>query len=86
MKGLSSQTVGMSQRSSTQNRLTDYNNARPSIIMNNFAGPSDTDNFPSQEVQAQYAAGESNNSMVEDPNTPFMGNHIVKTVRNLRMR
>jgi len=38
-------SVGMSGRSATQNRLTEYGNKmvnpRPSAMMNNFAGPSD---------------------------------------------
>jgi len=46
-------------------------------MMNNFAGPSDTQNFTT-----------TSNGYVEDDlneETPFMGNHVVKTVRNLRM-
>ena len=52
--------------------------------MNNFAGPSDTQNFApnlNAELEGEQIADDDNNS-----ETPFMGNHIVKTVRNLRMR
>lgn len=58
MKGASSMTVGLSNRSSTQNRLTDYTQPRPSAMMNNFAGPSDTDNFPPSEEQMQYVSAD----------------------------
>eukprot|EP00354_Favella_ehrenbergii_P011305 CAMPEP_0170457752 /NCGR_PEP_ID=MMETSP0123-20130129/4936_1 /TAXON_ID=182087 /ORGANISM="Favella ehrenbergii, Strain Fehren 1" /LENGTH=74 /DNA_ID=CAMNT_0010721643 /DNA_START=124 /DNA_END=348 /DNA_ORIENTATION=- len=47
--------------------------------MNNFAGPSDTQNFARQSVGYMDGAGDDN------ADTPFMGNHVVKTVRNLRM-
>lgn len=46
-------------------------------MMNNFAGPSDTQNFAA-----------ASNGYVEDENgeMQYMGNHVVKTVRNLRLR
>ena len=55
--------------------------------MNNFAGPSDTDNFPPSDEQMRYSSELMQQEADDaDPNTPFMGNHIVKTVRNLRMK
>ena len=41
----------VTNRSSTQNRMTDYagnQHAAQGIMMNNFAGPSDTQNFAEQ--------------------------------------
>ena len=46
-------------------------------MMNGWAGPSDTQNF----ADAEFVANAD-----DDSETPFMGNHVVKTVRNLRMR
>jgi len=53
-------------------------------MMNNFAGPSDTQNFAAvnNAVNSGYADEPADQQNGE---TPFMGNHIVKTVRNLRM-
>lgn len=57
-------------------------------MMNNFAGPSDTQNFAQNSDMYQQ---EENGYIEGDPSednseVPFMGNHVVKTVRNLRMR
>jgi len=48
--------------------------------MNNFAGPPDANNFPHSDNGQYEEDGDGTDE------TPFMGNHIVKTVRNLRMR
>ena len=79
MKGPSSMTV-VTNRSSTQNRMTDYGAGQNpgGVMMNNFAGPSDTQNFADQNFED---AGDED----IDGETPFMGNHVVKTVRNLRL-
>ena len=47
MKGQSSISVVTSgtQRASTDNRLNEMHNPNSGIMMNNFAGPSDTQNF-----------------------------------------
>ena len=58
------------------------------VMMNNFAGPSDTQNFANngdmyQDEEGGYIEGDPSDDTSE---VPFMGNHVVKTVRNLRMR
>ena len=59
--------------------MTDYGGAQgPGVMMNNFAGPSDTQNF----AEPHYIEDDDD----LDSETPFMGNHVVKTVRNLRLR
>ena len=82
MKGPSSISLGASsnnvvQRSNTQNRFASEVSQSQNIMMNNFAGPSDTQNFAA-----------ASNGYVEDENgeMQYMGNHVVKTVRNLRLR
>ena len=88
MKGMSNMSlVSGTNRSNNQLRQSDYaGNASEgppvnNVMMNNFAGPSDTQNFATQEYEEQMAEG-----MLNPDGTPFMGNHVVKTVRNLRMR
>ena len=55
--------------------------------MNNFAGPSDTQNFAHNGDMYQEEVGYIEGDPSEDTSeVPFMGNHVVKTVRNLRMR
>ena len=80
MKAPSSLTVvSQTNRSNTHNNLSEYNNpnAQANVMMNGWAGPSDTQNF----ADAEFVANGD-----DDSETPFMGNHVVKTVRNLRMR
>ena len=85
MKGPSSFSVGASSnnnavhRSNTQNRFGSEVTQSQNVMMNNFAGPSDTQNFA--HASNGYVDGEDDNGDVR-----YMGNHVVKTVRNLRMR
>ena len=53
-------------------------------MMNNFAGPSDTQNFAPNNNEIIDNEGAIDDENSETPQ--YMGNHIVKTVRNLRMR
>ena len=74
----------VTNRSSTQNRMTDYaasQNPNGGVMMNNFAGPSDTQNFADQN----FDEGAVDQEIDDGGETPFMGNHVVKTVRNLRL-
>lgn len=52
-------------------------------MMNNFAGPSDTQNFAPNNNEIIDNEGAIDDENSETPQ--YMGNHIVKTVRNLRM-
>ena len=92
MKGPSNMSlVSASNRSANNNnnmRNSDYTGMASeggvpanNVMMNNFAGPSDTQNFATSDfIEGQEHAG------FDGDDTPFMGNHVVKTVRNLRMR
>ena len=66
--------------------MTDYVvSSRPNAIMNNFAGPSDSENFNGPIID-DNGFDENGMQVMNEDGTPFMGNHVVKTVRNLRMR
>ena len=63
--------------------MSQMHNPNAGIMMNNFAGPSDTQNFAENNAMNQ---GDDTPVGTDNSDTPFMGNHVVKTVRNLRMR
>ena len=90
LKGPSNMSLGQQSNLTSGQRLTDYaNHNRPSAMMNNFAGPSDSENFNGPIVDDDMMYDENGMPVMggtESDGTPFMGNHVVKTVRNLRMR